>query len=162
MMGISLLFGVGGGIPDQPANSLERPSAFALATLARSLAWAIHWMGAWSVHSVSFSPGGSNAVPGLPILLYLASAGVSLWLMYMTGCSLPSEYWDKTAPKPVSDASIWRMKGKEKSSAWSTGWVLSVVFKPWKALSVSTVRKLSQGAFFIRSVEGKPHRKNQG
>ncbi len=33
----------------------------------------------------------------------LASAGVSLWLMYMTGCSLPFEYWDKTAPKPVPE-----------------------------------------------------------
>ncbi len=60
-------------------------------------------------------------------------------------------------PFPVSDASIWKMKGKEKSGAWSTGWVVSAVFKLWKALSVSSVRKLSQGAFFYQVCKRASH-----
>ncbi len=87
--------------------------------------------------------------------------------MYRTGCSLPFEYWDKTAPKPVSDASVWRMKGKETSGAWSmehgAGWMVSAVFKLWKALSVSSVQETFSGSFFSSGLyEAKPQRKNQG
>ncbi len=77
--------------------------------------------------------------------------------MYMTGCSLSSEYWDKTAPKPVSDVSIWRMKGKEKSGAWGTGWVVSAVFKLWKALSVSSVQETFSGSFFYQVCKRASH-----
>ncbi len=72
----------------------------------------------------------------------------------MTGCSLPSEYWDKTAPKPVSDVSVWRMKGKEKSGAWDTGWVVSAV---WKALSVSSVQETFSGSFFYQVCKRASH-----
>ncbi len=82
--------------------------------------------------------------------------------MYMTGCSLPSEYWDKPTPKPVSDVSNWRMKGKEKSGSWGTGWVVSAVFKRWKALSVSSVQETFSGSFFIRSVRGQATEEKSG
>ncbi len=78
--------------------------------------------------------------------------------MYRTGCSLPFEYWDKTAPMPVSDASVRRMKGKETSGAWSTGWVVSAVFKLWKALSVSSVQETFSGSFFYWVCKRASHR----
>ncbi len=78
--------------------------------------------------------------------------------MYRTECSLPFEYWDKTAPKPVSDASVWRIKGKETSGTWSTGWVVSAVFKLWKAFSVSSVLETFSGCFFYQVCMRASHR----
>lgn len=47
--------------------------------------------------------------------MYFHSDGVSFLLMYKTRCSSPLKVWDRTAPSPVSDASMCTVKGREKS-----------------------------------------------
>ncbi|XP_067291808.1 deleted in malignant brain tumors 1 protein-like [Pseudorasbora parva] len=46
----------------------------------------------------------------------------SFRLMYSTGRSSPSTSWDRTAPSPLSEASVCREKGREKQSIWSAAY----------------------------------------
>lgn len=45
----------------------------------------------------------------------------SLWLMYSTRCSFPSTIREKMAPSPLSDASVCKIKGREKSEECNSG-----------------------------------------
>lgn len=54
--------------------------------------------------------------------------------MYVTGCSSPVMVCDRTAPRLVSEASVWRVKCQEKSGACRTGDEERAAFRretPW-------------------------------
>ncbi len=70
-------------------------------------------------------------------------------------CSSPSTTCERTAPSPVSDASVCKRKGQPKSGARRRGSEVSAAFTCWNARSASRLQGVFSGCpFRVRSVRG--------
>ncbi len=71
------------------------------------------------------------------------------------GCSCPSLVCERTAPKPVPEALVYRIKGQLKSGEWRTGEDVRALFKVWNACSASDVQFTFSGCpLLVRSDRG--------
>lgn len=94
---------------------------------------------------------------------YQVSGGVSFLLMYVTGCSSPLVVCDTTAPRPVSEASVWRVKGQEKSGACRTRDEERAAFRRWNASLAAGLHCILSGLpFLVRSVRAQANEVKDG
>ena len=71
---------------------------------------------------------------------YFFSAGDNWRLANATGCSFPFYDWLSTAPKPKSEASVWRMNCLLGSATCNTGVLIICFLRRSKAISHSLVQ----------------------
>ncbi len=88
-------------------------------------------------------------------VLYLVSLFESFRLRYSTGRSSPSTTWARTAPSPLSDASVCNKKGRSKLGECRSGPPHRAAFTLVRACWHSSVHWTGSGAsFLVRSVSG--------
>lgn len=85
----------------------------------------------------------------------------ALWLIYRTGQSTPWPCWDKTAPSLLFEASVCKIKGREKSEEWRRRFPLTDCFAllnaHWHIHWTSTLSgEVSQGAGQLPKGQNKP------
>ena len=75
--------------------------------------------------------------------------------MYVTGCSSLARTWESTAPSPTSDASVWTIRGREKSGVIRMGSEQRAPLRVAKAPSAASVHFTRSGRTFrVRSFRG--------
>ena len=102
-----------------------------------------HVSGQWSVINVKRRPykygrnwdaAQTTASASFSVVLQLFSALERLLLAYAMTCSWPSYWWDRTAPSPVSQASVATRKSTANLGKANKGAEVRQVFKSSKAL----------------------------
>ena len=89
------------------------------------------------------------------IVAYAHSQSFSFLLAYAIGSFLSCSNWKRTAPKPRSDASVWRTNVSWRLGNFKIGKRVRVNFRVWNAYSWQFSQTSFVGQpFFVRSVRG--------
>lgn len=77
----------------------------------------------------------------------------SFLLMYSMEHSSPSKVCKSIVPRPVSKASVCRMKGLLKLGSCSTGQLVNACFRVWNACSITSDHQTLSGCPFLSRPE---------
>ena len=120
--------------------------------------------GLWSVSNTNSRPyryrgnfciAHTMAKHSFSTVAYEISLPFNFRLAYAMGNFLSTSVWSNTAPIPLLEASVCRMKGSDKFGSFRIGNVIKECFNAWNAVSCTLVHcNLFGQPFFVRSVSG--------